>query len=67
MRSNKLTGETWHGHTVSTDNGVDDTVCEDISGSESRKEDDRRVSHLEGCVDWKTGKGQLKDWYKLEE
>lgn len=39
MRSNKLTGETWHGHTVSTDNGVDDTVGEDISGSESRKED----------------------------
>jgi hypothetical protein len=39
MRPEKLTGESWHGHTVSTDNGVNDTVCEDISGSESRKED----------------------------
>jgi hypothetical protein len=36
----KLTGQSWHGHTVGTDNGVNDTVCEDIGGSESRKEDD---------------------------
>jgi hypothetical protein len=36
----KPTRETWHGHTVSTDDRVNDTVGKDIGGSEGRKEDD---------------------------
>ena len=36
----KPTRQSWHGYTVGTDNGVNDTVGEDIGGSESRKEDD---------------------------
>jgi len=48
-----LTGKTRHGHTVGTDNGVNDTVCEDIGGGESHEEDCGCVLHLEGFwVKW---------------
>jgi len=36
----KHTRESGHGHTISTDNRVNDTVGKDIGGSEGRKEDD---------------------------
>jgi hypothetical protein len=36
----KHTRETGHGHTVGTDNRVNDTVGKDIVGSEGRKEYD---------------------------
>ena len=36
----KQTRESGHGHTIGTDNGVNDTVGKDIGGSEGRKEDD---------------------------
>ena len=34
----KHTRESGHGHTISTDNRVNDTVGKDIGGSEGRKE-----------------------------
>jgi hypothetical protein len=36
----KHTRESGHGHTISTDNRVNDTVGKDIGGSEGRKEYD---------------------------
>jgi len=32
-------GKSWHGYTVGTDNGVNDTVCEDIGGGEGHEDD----------------------------
>lgn len=34
-----LTRETWHGYTIGTNNGVNDTVGEDIGSSESCEEE----------------------------
>jgi hypothetical protein len=43
-----LTRQTRHAYTVGTDNRVNDTVCEDVGGGESHKEDCGCVLHLEG-------------------
>ncbi len=39
VKMEMLTRETWHGHTIGTDNRVNDTVCEDISGGENHNKD----------------------------
>lgn len=44
-----LTRKTRHGYTVGADNGVNDTVCEDIGSSEGHEKDCGCVLHLEGC------------------
>jgi hypothetical protein len=44
-----LTGKTRHSYTVGTNNGVNDTMCEDIGSSKSHEKDCGCILHLEGC------------------